>query len=181
MTQGEIESQFSSLVDEDLMRLKQAAAEAGVRTQAQIRAVQNEIAESEKILAEITEQVQTKEMRESMHMSQIQNEQLSVLLREQIEIPESQLNLYWDHLKLRVEPGSFGGVRVTLGFLNRLPELRFSIRYQENAYVVSECDPLIIGLADLVDQLNADSRAGALARFVCRIRSRYTAQYSSEF
>jgi hypothetical protein len=182
MTLGEIESQLSSLFDQDLMRLKQAAAEAGVRTQERIRLVQREISECENFLAELNEEVQTKEKRESLHMSQIQNEQLSELLRAQIDIPESQLKLYWNHLKLRLEPGgSFGGVRVTLGFLNRLADLRFSVKYQENAYVVSECDPLIIGLAELVEQLNSDSRAGALARFVCRIRSRYTAQYSDEF
>ena len=70
-----------------------------------------------------------------------------------------------------------------MGFHQRskLPNLVFVLRYQDFGYQVADCDPLVIGLADMVDQLNGDNRAGALARFVCRVRARYTAQYGAEW
>lgn len=108
-------------------------------------------------------------------------ETLENMVHEQIEVPEMKIRLCWDHLKCRVDAAAGGGVIVTLGFPHstRLNSLRFVLQY-DGSYSVSQCDPMVIGLKAIVDNLNNDTRSGALARFCCRMRSTFMAQYSTE-
>ena len=118
-----------------------------------------------------------------IHQEQFERDMES-LLRENITIPDYKMRLYWDHLKFKVEPSSTGGVAVTMSFphSSRLADLRFILQFATTGetFMVSDCDPMVIGLTDLVSSLNSDARPGALARFCCRVRSTYTAQYSTD-
>jgi len=133
---------------------------------------------------------QANKMRESnaTEITQIHQERLEVdmdaLLRENITIPDYKLRLYWDHLRIKLEPSRSGGVAISLCFPHstRLCDLRFVLQFapSDETFMVTDCDPMVIGLADLVTSLNTDTRPGALARFCCRVRSTYTAQYSTD-
>lgn len=182
MTLKSIENQFSNLI-ENLDKLKQVSAAVGQQTCADIKHLRDEISRADAELQELQHQVKEKELKESLHQSSVTAADLQHLVHNHIEIPESFLQLYWHHLKLRVEGLSAGGVSVTLGFPaeSRLPNLKFFLKHNTSGYSVTDCDPMVIGLAELVAQLNTDSRGGALARFCCRIRARYTAQYMKEF
>lgn len=182
MTLKSIENQFNNLVG-NLDKLKQVSASAGQQTCDDIKNLRDEISRAEALLHELQLQVQEKDVKESLHVSLVMAADLQQLVHNHIEIPESVLQLYWHHLKLRVEGHPTGGVSVTLGFLadSRLPNLQFCLKHNNAIYSVTDCDPMVIGLAELVAQLNSDSRGGALARFCCRIRARYTAQYMNEF
>lgn len=120
-------------------------------------------------------------------LSQVYDAQFSQdmdrLVSDNISIPEAKLKRYWDQLKFRLDPSPLGGVAAVMGFhpSTRLPDLRFVLQLVADAYVVSECDPMVFGLSEILDRLNADTRTGSLARFCCRLRARYTAQYSTEF
>ena len=118
-----------------------------------------------------------------IHQEQFERDMES-LLRENITIPDYKMRLYWDHLKFKIEPSSTGGVAVTMSFphSSRLSDLRFVLQFASigETFIVSDCDPMVIGLTDLVSSLNSDTRPGALARFCCRVRSTYTAQYSTD-
>ena len=168
--------------------LKTVSAEAGRDAFENLKMLELKVADAERELAELEAELASKQLRESLHLSQIYEAQhaaeLEKLVKERIEEPEAILKLYWEYLRLRVEPGGAGGVRVTMGFTadSNLPELRFNIKFSpETQYVVSDCDPMIIGMSELVDELNRETKSGALARFCCRIRARYTAQYSADF
>lgn len=182
-----IETQFQSLLCK-LDDLKAASATAGRESHERALTLERQILEARRELSELESEVSSKEVRESMHLSQIYESKFATdiqqLLTEQIALPESKLRLFWEHLRLRVEPGPVGGVKVTMGFpqSSGLPDLIFNIKFSpETAYIVSECDPMIIGMSELVDQLNGDAMTGALARFCCRLRARYTAQYGADF
>ena len=182
-----IESKFNLLM-ETLSNLKFVSAEAGCEMDAKCSRLRLELEKSKKELEELKSELNDKNMRESLHITQIQesrfNSEMEILLNDNIRIPEAKLRLFWQHLMLRVEPARTGGVQVTLGFPHelRLPDLKFILQFsQDNQYAVSDCDPMIIGMSELVSQLNNDNKGGALARFCCRIRARYTAQYSTEF
>ena len=169
--------------------LKSNAAAASADLESRHTSLTAEVAKSKDELASLMAEVGEKELHESMHMSQIYEAKLSSdieqLVRDNITIPEAMLSHYWDHLKFRMEPAPTGGVVVTLGFTHAsgFPDLRFVLQFSQatEQYAVSDCDPMIIGLSELLGQLNADSKAGALARFCCRLRARYTAQYSIEY
>ncbi len=175
----ELENEFHSLIS-SLDDLKRAAAHACTARQAKIQSLKAQLADAQKTLSELGTAVREKDFQQSV----IHEEQLSALISSEIEGPESQLKFFWDRLRLRLEPlgGQGGGVKVYLGFApeEQLPELGFVLRFQDQIYQVGACDPLVIGLSELVDQLNNDRQSGALARFLCRIRSRYTAQYSTQ-
>jgi hypothetical protein len=175
----DLETSFGSLMGQ-IEKLHAESARVGLVNHQTVQQLIKEINQLEEQVSALEQQVSEKNTRESLHASLIEDEAYSKLLHDQIHVPETNLKLFYDHLRLSVKPDPFGGVQVSLGSF-KLPDLRFTLRYQDSLYVVSECDPLVIGLADLVDQLNADTQSGALARFICRIRSRYTAQYSDEF
>lgn len=175
----ELETQFLSLVDQ-LDELREQSARVGLATQKTINDLTKHVNQLRQTALSLEQQVSEKNLKHSLHVSQIEEAEHASLYDKEISIPKSQLKLFWDHLRLKVTPDPLGGVQVCLSGFS-LPDLRFTLRYHESQYVISECDPLIIGLAELVDQLNADTQSGALARFICRIRARYTAQYSNEF
>ena len=168
-----VEREFGLLVDR-LDELKRAASQACLARQAEILAVKTQIVEAQNQLQIVEKDLDQKLEKKSADISKIHDD----LIFAQIGVPQRQLDVFWDQLRVKVEPASFGGVKVTIGFPVKLPCLVFVLRYHDFGYQVADCDPLIIGLADLVDQLNNDNKSGALARFICRIRARYTAQYS---
>ena len=175
-----VENEFNVLIDR-LQELKFAAAESSLASNEKIQKLKNQLEIEKQKLFQLETEQKEKDFKESMEMTILYDQQVDALIHSEIEIPETQLKLFWDQLKLRVDPAPFGGIRVTLGFHHsmKLPELRFTLKFNDQIFSISDCDPLVIGLSDLVDQLNADNRSGALARFICRIRARYTAQYSS--
>ena len=180
VSEASIEDKFGDVMDR-LQELRVASAQVSMARRKEVESLRAELEIAKMELAELEIEKKDKEFRESMEMTILYDQQLDAMVRSEIDIPEGQLRLFWDQLRLRVEPAPFGGVRVSLGFL-KLPELRFALKYSaEQLFSVSDCDPLVIGLSELVDQLNADTRSGALARFICRIRARYTAQYLSSF
>lgn len=175
----DLETSFGSLMGQ-IDNLQAESARVGLINHQTVQQLTKEVNQLKEQVSALEQQLSEKNSRESLHASLIDNEAYSQLVYDQIHVPETNLKLFYDHLRLSVTPDPFGGVQVSLGSF-KLPDLRFTLRYHNSLYIVSECDPLVIGLADLVDQLNADTQSGALARFICRIRSRYTAQYSDEF
>lgn len=175
----DLEASFGSLMGQ-LEALRAESARVGLAANQKMQQLTKEVNQLREQVSVLEQQVSEKNERESLHASIIEDEAHAQLVHDQIQVPESHLKLFYDHLRLSVKPDPFGGVQVSLGSF-KLPDLRFTLRYQDSSYVVSECDPLVIGLSELVDMLNADTQPGALARFICRIRSRYTAQYSDEF
>lgn len=186
MTFASIESDFNALIDE-LDHLREVSSAAGEAAHNEVTKLTQKIEIAKSDLEELKNQVKEKNFNESLHISSIMASDLDQLVHQHISVPASLLKLYWDHLKLRVDPlGPSGGVAVHLGFPpeSRLPDLRFCLKSsppKNNFFIVYDCNPMVIGLSELVEQLNNDSKSGALARFCCRIRARYTAQYMNEF
>lgn len=136
----------------------------------------------QEMLAELVYEKRERDLNEVTVLHQTRfEEDLDSMIRDQIEVPEMKVRVCWDHLKCRVDQALGGGVVVKLGFphSSRLNDLRFVLQF-DGAYSVSECDPMVIGLKGIVDNLNSDSRSGSLARFCCRMRSTYMAQYSTD-
>ena len=183
MTITALESDFQGLLA-NLARLRESSASSAEKSQDEIDFLQSELIKAQNELDDLEQEFKHKQVQVSLHISSLLAADLNQLVEREIAIPESKLELFWTHLKLRVEAlPAGGGVAVTIGFSpeSRLPDLRFALKHSvsENAFFVFDCDPIVIGLADLVAQLNSDSKCGALARFCCRVRARYTAQYSS--
>lgn len=187
VSHGEIETKFAELLV-NLEELKSKAAQTGLDMNEKCLRLSERLKSATAEVNQLRQEVNEKELRESLHLSQIYEEKftkdMDALIRDKITVPESKIRLFWEYLKLRVDPAPIGGVLVTIGFphSSRLPDLRFVLQFsQAEQYGVTDCDPMIIGLSELVAQLNNDKRAGALARFCCRLRARYTAQYSTEY
>jgi hypothetical protein len=177
-----------SRVLERIAELHEASADSGQIMKTQLDDAKKKLLEANKELEQLRTNVSEKRTREHTEMTLLYQDQfekdMESLVRESITIPEFKMRLYWDHLRFALEPAPTGGVLVTMGFphTSRLPDLKFVLQFSttDETFTISDCDPMVIGLTDLVSTLNTDTKPGALARFCCRARSTYTAQYSTD-
>ena len=171
-----------------LARLQEIAADSAETLRNQLDDSNSRLASLKEELHALRSQSESKRSRELSETTAIFQEQfdrdMEAILREAITVPDYKMRLYWDNLRFKLEPSSAGGVAVTLSFPHstRLSDLQFVLQFvsSDETFMVTDCDPMVIGLTDLVSTLNSDSRPGALARFCCRVRSTYTAQYSTD-
>lgn len=184
---ADLHSGVDALFDK-LNHLQTLAADSAEHLRNQLDESNTRLNSLRKELTTLRAQTAVKREKELTEVTLIHQEQferdMESLLRENITIPDYKMRLYWDHLKFKIGPSSTGGVAVTMSFphSSRLSDLCFVLQFAPTGetFMVSDCDPMVIGLADLVSSLNSDTRPGALARFCCRVRSTYTAQYSTD-
>lgn len=182
---SQIESKCQTLLA-DVAKLQVEAANSAILLSEECKKKLLELQHLQEQLAIVTTELKEKETNDVRELSQIYearfSEDMSRLIQDHISIPEAKLKKYSDQLMIRLEPGPSGGVRAILSFSSSmcLSDLQFTIQsVGDSAFSVTDCDPMVIGLSDLVDRLNSDNRSGSLARFCCRLRATYTAQYST--
>jgi len=172
---------------ERIAELHEASADASELLKTQLDERKKKLLDANEELERLRADAAEKRNREFTDLTLLYQDQfekdMESMLREHIAIPEFKMRLYWDHLRFGLEPASTGGVCVTMAFphTSRLPDLKFVLQFTpaDETFMITDCDPMIIGLTDHVSSLNQDTKPGALARFCCRVRSTYTAQYST--
>ena len=171
---------------EQVKSLQECAVNTTIAIDEECRSKREHLSILKREFSELSAALKLKEDHEVRELSVLYESQfgddMDRLMNDHIAVPKSKLKKYWNQLGIRLEPASSGGVTTVMGFHPSmgLSDLRFVVQSVGDSFSVADCDPMVIGLSQLVDRLNHDTKSGSLARFCCRLRSTYTAQYSTQ-